>query len=129
MYRVSKYKGFRNFKTSYVLTIKFISKSKETPKLLLNIQNFFILQSNSTITKTTVWKLLCQKFTRDNRIWISKLNTFQEALIAFTHKMAHKKTSDKQILQVTTIFGYVNINALSLDYNSQNTELKRNWPR
>ena len=34
MYHVSKYQGF---KPRYVLTIKFISKSKETFKLLLNI--------------------------------------------------------------------------------------------
>ena len=38
MCNVSKHQGFRNFKPRYVLTMKCISKSKETLKLLLNIQ-------------------------------------------------------------------------------------------
>ena len=37
MYYVSKYQGYQNFKPCYMLTIKYISKSKKTLKLLLNI--------------------------------------------------------------------------------------------
>ena len=33
-----KYMGFQNFKPNYVLTIKYISKSRETLKMLLNIR-------------------------------------------------------------------------------------------
>ena len=38
MYYVSKFQGFENFKPRYVLTIKYIWKSKETRKLLLNVR-------------------------------------------------------------------------------------------
>ena len=38
MYHVSKCQEFQNFKLRYALTIKYISKSEETLKLLLNIQ-------------------------------------------------------------------------------------------
>ena len=41
---VSEYQGFLNLKPRYVMTIKYISKSKETLKLLLNIRIF--LSSN-----------------------------------------------------------------------------------
>ena len=44
MYHVAKYLGNQNFKPRYVLTINYISKSKETLKLLLNIQ--IIVSSN-----------------------------------------------------------------------------------
>ena len=44
MYHVSKCQGFQNSKRRYVLKIKQISKSKESLKLLLNIQ--IILSSN-----------------------------------------------------------------------------------
>ena len=38
MNHVSKYLGFQNFKPRYVFPIKYISKTKETLKLLLNIR-------------------------------------------------------------------------------------------
>ena len=38
MYHVSKYQEFQNLKSRYVLAIKYISKFKETLKLLLNIR-------------------------------------------------------------------------------------------
>ena len=44
MHHVSKYQGFQNFKPPCMMTLKYISKSKETLKLLLNIR--IIVSSN-----------------------------------------------------------------------------------
>ena len=54
MYQVSKYHGFQNFKLRYMSAIKYISKSKDTLKLFLNI--WVILSSN---------KIQKQKFVND----------------------------------------------------------------
>ena len=51
MYHVSKYQRFEIYKPRYVLTIEYISTSKETLKWLLNIR--VILLQNSAIAKTT----------------------------------------------------------------------------
>ena len=59
MYYVLKFEEFENFEPSFVLTIKYVSKAKETLKLLLNIA--IILSSNKilVITSTTICKLFC----------------------------------------------------------------------
>ena len=59
MHYVSKYLGFQNFKSHYVLTITWFSKSKEALKLLLNIPIILSSYQDSTITKTTIYKLGC----------------------------------------------------------------------
>ena len=59
MHYVSKYLGFQNFKSRYVLTITWFSKSKEALKLLLNILIILSSYQDSTITKTTIYKLRC----------------------------------------------------------------------
>ena len=59
MHYVSKYLGFQNFKSRYVLTITWFSKSKEALKLLLNILIILSSYQDSTITKTTIYKLGC----------------------------------------------------------------------
>ena len=61
---VSKHQGFQNLKSRYVLTIKYLSKSKETLKLLLNIQ--IVLSSNriQLLQKQQFVKLLYKKVTK-----------------------------------------------------------------
>ena len=68
---VSVYQGFLNLKPRYVMTIKYISKSKETLKLLLNIRIFlssnkvqllqkqqFVYYSDKNLPETTEFEYL-----------------------------------------------------------------------
>ena len=53
---------------------------RETRKIhrAITATNYFIIQENSTITETAIYKIFCQKFTRDVRISISIVYVFSQ---------------------------------------------------
>ena len=88
MYFVSKYQGFQSFKPRCVLAIKYISKSKETLKLLLNIR--IILSSNQIqlLQKQEfvnyLVKKLCETAEHDFLYFTSSLKKYGKYVLLFS---------------------------------------------